>query len=312
MNINDSDFVDTFDMTQCVIGQIGYGYIGQAVEALFSNYCKEIIIHDKFKPGTEPLERVVRESHVVFVAVPTPMKPSGECHTGIVEEVLQDVQTEAIKGGRDTRDFVVVIKSTVPPGFTRRMQKKFSALRIVFSPEFLTEANSVKDFKNARRVILGGELDDARIVYKLFEAVWWNRLPENYEPHPAGPVIIAQCPPEVAELTKLFTNAILTTRVIFANEMYQLCKALDVSYTDVRGLACLDTRINPSHLLVPGPDGQLGYGGHCFPKDVQNLRFVCHQLGVEEKLFTAVIERNDELREKKDWEEMKGRAVVDG
>lgn len=309
-NINSESFLKEFDLKKMTVGQLGYGYIGQAVEALFKDHCK-VLINDKFKPGTDSLADVVLNSQVIFVAVPTPMKASGECHTEIVESVLQDVQTEAVKVGRDLDDFIVVIKSTVPPGFTKRMQNKF-ALRILFSPEFLTEANSVKDFKTAKRVILGGDLDDARVVYKFFEGVWPDRIVENYVDNPFGPVSIISCDSEVAEMVKLFTNGLLMTRVLFANEMYQVCNKLGINYDEVRLLSCFDPRINPSHLLVPGPDGHLGAGGHCFPKDMNSLKFLCSQLGINEKLFTAVLERNNELRDKKDWEEMKGRAVVDG
>lgn len=101
------------------------------------------------------------------------------------------------------------------------------------------------------------------------------------------------------------------TKVLFCNEIYQLCEKMGLSYNEVRALACLDGRIGASHTLVPGPDGQPGAGGHCFPKDINNLRSVAKELGTGEKLFTAVIERNNELRSEKDWEAMKDRAVTD-
>lgn len=304
-SIND---VEEFEISEHIVGQVGYGYVGQAVEALFKERCK-VVVYDKFKIGTESLSDVVKVAHVIFVAVPTPMKSDGECHTGIVEEVLQEIQTTAANVGRDLDEFVVVLKSTVPPGFTRSMQKKF-ALRILFSPEFLTEANSVDDFKNARRVLLGGREEDALVVAKFFEAVWPDRMQVTTS-HPAGPVIIVQCDPEVAEMVKLFTNAILTIRVIFGNEIYKVCEALGIDYDEVRMLACLDRRINSSHLFVPGPDGDLGFGGHCFVKDVNNLKYLCSQLGTGEKLFTAVLSRNDELRTNRNWEKMVNRAVLD-
>src|SRR6266702_3188083 len=112
-------------------------------------------------------------------------------------------------------------------------------------------------------------------------------------------------------MVKLFTNGILATKVMFCNEVYQMCQKLGISYEDIRSIACLDERVGPSHTHVPGPDGDFGVGGHCLPKDLNNLRFVAHELGVSEQMLTAVLQRNDELRKNRDWEQMKGRAVVD-
>jgi len=309
MNINDPDFFPKFDIKNQVVGQVGHGYIGQAVDELFKPHC-QVLVSDKAKPHLQTLSSVVKNADVIFVAVPTPMNPDGSCHTGIVESVLQDIQNTALQESRELDDFIVVIKSTVPPGFTQRMNDRF-ALRIVFSPEFLTEKSSVKDFKTASRLILGGHIDDASVVYKFFESVWIDRIPENYVSHPDGPVTILNCSSTSAEATKYFTNCYLSTVVTFANEFALLCEKLGVEYDQVKTLALLDTRLSPSHLDVPGHDGKRGFGGSCFPKDVSSIRHVAKELGTGEKLFTAVVERNEEVRGGRDWEELKGRAVVE-
>ncbi len=308
MDINDPDFALDFNIRDAVVGIVGHGYIGQAVDVLFSPYCQRLV-YDRAKPELQTLDEVVQNAQVVFVAVPTPMERDGSCHTGIVESVLQDIQNAAVRMGRDVRSFVVVLKSTVPPGFTARMRSQLS-LRLVFSPEFLTEKNSADDFRRASRVLLGGDLEDAKVVFKFFEGVWADRLPDTYVDQPDGPVNIVRCDSTAAELTKYFTNCYLATCVTFANEMYRLCQALDQRYDVVKTLALLDQRISPSHLDVPGHDGKFGYGGSCFPKDINSLRHVCRELGTGERLFSAVVERNEELRPAKDWEELRGRAVV--
>lgn len=310
MDINDEGFALNFNITDAVVGVVGHGYIGQAVDELFAPYCRRVI-YDRAKPELQTLDEVVGSAQVIFVAVPTPMESDGSCHTGIVESVLQDVQNAAVRVGRDVRSFIVVLKSTVPPGFTARMSSQLS-LRLVFSPEFLTEKNSVDDFRRASRVLLGGDLEDAKIVFKFFESVWADRLPDTYVDNPDGPVNIIRCDPTVAELTKYFTNCYLATCVTFANEMYRVCQALGqrCSYDTVKTLALLDQRISPSHLDVPGHDGSLGFGGSCFPKDVNSMVHVCRDLGTGERLFSTVVERNKEFRPAKDWEELKGRAVL--
>ena len=304
IDINASNFISEFDPKKGNVGVIGHGYVGQAVAAFFEKTFTTRI-YDKFKPQLGNLKDLVTFSEVIFVAVPSPMNTDGTCHTSIVESVLFDIQVAADEVGRASDAFVVVLKSTVPPGFTERMQRKWPTLRIVFSPEFLTEANSVLDFENQNRVVLGGDEDDARVVFKYFEAVAPQRVLEDR-------LVILQCSSTTAELVKLFTNGILMTKVLFSNEIYQVCQRMGVDYEEVRVLSCLDKRIGSSHTLVPGPDGKLGAGGSCFPKDINNLASLCRSLDIPERMFTAVIKRNSELRPEEDWKELKGRAVVDG
>ena len=130
----------------------------------------------------------------------------------------------------------------------------------------------------------------------------------SFEPIESGRILIGDC---VAEMAKLYTNGILMTKVVFSNEIYQMCQKLGINYEEVRAIACLDPRIGPSHTTVPGHDGHLGAGGSCFPKDINNLRAAAKEMGVPERIFSAVIERNNEVRPEKDWEQLKGRAVVD-
>lgn len=335
IEINSDTFVRDFDIANAIVGQVGYGFIGNAVVELFRPHVKEVLVYDKAKIGDGqrslfpnvlmvPLESVVASAGVIFVAVPTPMKPSGECHTGIVESVLQDIQNAAIRIGRGLNDFIVVLKSTVPPGFTAKMQDKY-ALRLLFSPEFLTEANAVEDFKKTNRVILGGDVEDARVVNKYFEGVWPGRIWNVYDGHPDGPVQIIQCESSEAEMVKLSTNVHLTARVMISNELYLICQKLGIDYDRVKLMTQLDRRIGMSHMNVPGPDGHLGYGGHCFVKDTQNLAFISEQLELTEQrqcgasgctpgatsLFRELHDRNLRIREDRDWETQKGRAVVD-
>lgn len=320
IDINALDFIEKFDMEKASVGQIGYGFIGNAVVELFRPHAFRVVVYDKAGYDGKPLYKKVELAHtidqvvavceVIFVAVPTPMRQSGECDTRIVESVIQDIQNSAARIGRDLGSFVVVIKSTVSPGFTKRMQDKY-ALRILFSPEFLTEANAVKDFKSTNRVILGGDVDDARVVFKYFEGVWPDRQIDTWVGHPDGPVSIIHCDPTVAEMVKLSTNVHLTAKVMVSNELYLICQKLGIKYDDVKNLTQIDRRIGTSHMNVPGPDGKLGFSGSCFPKDIASLSYVSEQMGYENNVFKAIVNRNQEVRPDKDWEQLKGRAVSD-
>lgn len=314
IDINASDFFEKFDPKLGTVGVVGHGYVGHAVEVFFHQHWNpkiqgydklfNVLINDKAKAELNTLDEVVAGSEAIFVCVPTPMNKDGSCHTGIVESVLVDIVTSAQKQERSLETFVVVMKSTVPPGFTDRMKKHHPGLRLIFSPEFLTEKNSIDDFESCNRIIMGGDEADGKVLFKYYEARIYERLMEKR-------TLYAICTPKTAEMVKLFANGILMTKVLFANEIYKLCEKLDIDFEEVRVIACLDDRIGVSHTSVPGHDGKLGAGGSCFPKDINSLRAVAREFGIPERLFTAVIERNEDLRPEKDWEQLKGRVVLD-
>jgi UDPglucose 6-dehydrogenase len=304
MDINALDFESSFDLKNANVGIVGQGFVGSAMKSYFERKIN-CLTYDKYKPesGTT-LDEVVSKSDIIFVCVPTPMRHTGECYTGIVESVLQDIERVAQEIDRPTNTFVVCIKSTVPPGFTARMQEKHSGLRLVFSPEFLTEKNAVGDMLNANRVIVGGTMDDSKVVLRYFLEVDKRRVDE-------GKCVLVQCSTSAAEMAKLFGNGLLFSKVMFSNEVYVLCQVLGINYEEVRILTSLDPRIGGAHTAVPGPDGFLGAGGHCFPKDMHNLCFTAKQYNVPEKMFSTILARNGEVRQEKDWEKMNDRAVTD-
>ena len=134
------------------VGVIGHGFVGKAVSEFFKDYCS-VLVYDK-AGSANTLRQIIEKCEVMFLCLPTPMREDGKCHTEIVESVLTEVKTLAIAIGRPLDSFVVVIKSTVPPGFTEEMQLQHLPMRIVFSPEFLTEKNAIEDFKNCNRIIV--------------------------------------------------------------------------------------------------------------------------------------------------------------
>ena len=281
-------------MKQTTIGIIGQGFVGNAIKEGFSPYY-QIRAYDKFKPSNDTIESIVEYSDVIFVCVPTPMTETGECHIGIVESVLSDLNTECKTQKRTNK--ICIIKSTVPPGTTKNMNEMFANLDIIFSPEFLTEANAVNDFKNQNRIILGGLNKVTARVKPIFARVF-----------PMARIIKTDS--KYAEMIKYVTNSFLATKVSFANEINQICEALAIDYDKVIEYAQHDDRLGNSHWSVPGPDGDLGFGGHCFPKDVQALMYLSFKLGIQPTMLAATLSKNDEVRGERDWESMEGRAVI--
>ena len=134
------------------IGIIGQGYVGGAIKMGFKEHY-DIETYDKFdlaKSTRSSIKRVVEFTDVIFVCVPTPMRKDGTCYTGIVEEVIREIN--------ETADgHIIVIKSTIPPGTTDRINAEYTNSTVIFNPEFLTEENFIEDFKNQSRIILGGD-----------------------------------------------------------------------------------------------------------------------------------------------------------
>ncbi len=274
------------------IGIVGQGYVGTAIKIGFESYY-DLETYDKFdsSKSTCNLKRLVDICDVIFVCVPTPMDKDGSCHTGIVEEVISEINQYSNKSQ------IVVIKSTVSPGTTERMNKKYKKVSVIFNPEFLTEANFIEDFKNQTRIILGGTRKGTNKLRQVYSKIF-----------PKAHIIKTHS--TIAELVKYMTNSYLATKVSFANEMYEICEKFDMDYDKVVEYATLDERLGVTHWSVPGPDGELGYGGHCLPKDINALISVAHELGINTEVLEAVVETNDRVREDRDWEEMKGRAVI--
>tara|TARA_R110000803_G_scaffold203548_1_gene269156 strand:- start:199 stop:1056 length:858 start_codon:yes stop_codon:yes gene_type:complete len=281
------------------IGIIGQGFVGTAVREGLKNFYS-VLVYD-IKEDTCPkdmchsLDSVVQECKIIFQCLPTPMKKSGECDLSIVEKSLRNVDLLSKK--HDKRP-IVVVKSTVPPGTCERLNQEFENINVVFSPEFLTEANSIEDFKNQNRIILGGLLPHTTEVKLMFR-----------KPFPQIPIVKTGY--KTAEMVKYFINNFLSTKVIFANEMYQICNMLDIDYDKVAEYALFDERIGRSHLAVPGPDGDFGYGGHCFPKDIDAMIHLVRSMSGSAHLLEQVKRSNNNIRKNRDWESMMGRAVSD-
>ena len=274
------------------IGIIGQGFVGTAVREGLKDY-HTINTFDLVKEcNCDSISDLVNKSTYIFVCVPTPMKIDGSCDTSIVENVVEEINTVSMT------DKIVIIKSTVTPGTTERLNEKYANCKIVFNPEFLTEANFIEDFKNQDRIIIGGPRPASTKVRQLF-----------YKVFPKAHIIKTSS--TIAEMVKYTTNTFLATKVSFANEIKMICDKIDIDYDKVIEYATHDDRLGYSHWSVPGPDGHDGFGGSCFPKDINALLDVCRKLGVPAKTLYGAWETNLKVRPEKDWEELKGRAVVE-
>jgi len=258
------------------IGIIGAGIVGGAIEKCFFPF-HEIFIHDPVR-GTN-LEDVTNNCDIAYVAVPTPqMKNSGECDTSIVEDVLSKLPD----------GFRVIIKSTVEPGTTQRLHSKYPKLKIAYSPEFLVERRHLEDFKNQEIIVVGTHHKEiADLVFQHHKIA--GVLLESAE--------LFTVTPTEAELVKYTINTFYAWKVIFSNQMYDICSKMGEDWNVVKDIVTIGKRqpIGPTH-LNPIMGLKRGFGGKCLPKDSMALIRLAEKLNCKYEMMNALHEDNNRLR----------------
>ena len=278
------------------IGVIGKGFVGTAVSHGFSHqtgFGAQIKIYDKNPTKSQnSLQDTVNDSDFIFLSVPTPSFPDGSIDLSIVDDALSSI--DAVNKNKSN---IILLRSTVVPGTTQFYQDKYPNLRFVFNPEFLTERSASFDFINQTRVILGGTKKNTELVKKLYKERFGDYIP------------VVETNFETAELIKYMNNLFFATKVSFLNEMKLVADKVNVNWDEAVNGFILDGRIGHSHLSVPGPDGKFGFGGSCFPKDIQALIKFANDIGVKMNVLEGAWKTNLKVRPEKDWEKLKGRAV---
>jgi len=279
------------------IGIIGKGFVGSAVQFGFSpnTGCDaKVKVYDKNpNRSLHTLEETVNDSDFIFLSVPTPSNGDGSINLDIIDEALCDINNISKK------DNIILLRSTMVPGSTRAFQGKYPNLNLVFNPEFLTERSAKFDFINQSRYILGGNKETVKQVSDLFRWRFGKSIP------------IIETNYETAELIKYMNNCFLSIKVSFMNEMKLVSDKCGADWEMAVEGFIRDGRIGHSHLNVPGPDGKFGFGGSCFPKDVQAMINYAQSLDIDLKTLSGAWKTNLAVRPEKDWEDLKGRAVSD-
>jgi len=259
------------------LGIIGKGFVGSAVANGFDKDCKQTIVDPKYTDNT--LEDVL-DCKLVFVCVPTPVSEDGSCDTTIVKDVLIELSMRDYKG-------VVVVKSTIIPDYLHEFKKEFD-LKIVYNPEFLTESNANEDFKNPPFQVFGGKWRDCEVVEKAYLRHSSVRIVPTFK------VDLT-----TASLLKYTINSWLATKVTFFNELKQLHElgSSMVSWEQFTDMLSRDERIGNSHMQVPGPDGEPGFGGHCLPKDTEALLHYANKKNIKMSVLRKAVQTNKKIKD---------------
>ena len=285
------------------IGVVGNGFVGGAVKFGFSPQVgcdADVRVYDKNpEKSTHTLEDTVNKSDFIFLSVPTPANSDGSINIKILDGALGDIND--VHNGKNN---AILIRSTVIPGTTWTLQEKYPNLNILFNPEFLTERSANFDFINQSRFIIGNSGEKISLAKsKEFVELMKDRFGDC--------VAVMETSYETAEMIKYMNNCFFATKVSFMNEMYQIAEKIDADWNEVVSGFVSDGRIGHSHLNVPGHDGKFGFGGSCFPKDIQAMIDFAENIGIEPTVLYGVWEKNLEVRPEQDWKNLKGRAVTD-
>lgn len=259
-----------------MIGIVGNGFVGNAVHQNLKNevLCKVFDV-DKNK-SLDTLDEVLQQKFI-FVCLPTPMKSTGECDISILEKFFTNLPSVV--------DGIFVIKSTVPIGTTKKFAQRYN---VIHNPEFLTARNAVEDFKNSERNIVGGNESLCNQFVDFFSKIF-----------PDIPSVITTT--DESEAIKYFANSFLACKVAYFNKMYDLCETLGMNYDTVCSGVTFDSRIGKSHTQVPGIDNDRGFGGTCFPKDLNSLIKQMEEHGIDAGMLKSVWSYNQKIRTVIDW-----------
>jgi len=279
------------------IGVVGAGWVGLVTAACFAELGHEVWARDIVREKVESLQRgevpihepglselvaknagrlhfttemddLLERAQLLFVCVDTPPTYSGDADLSRVEAVLRELG--------DSNEHALVMKSTVPVGTGRSIERRRNGIAYVSNPEFLKEGSAVADFMKPDRVVVGADAGSEAYA---------DRVEALYEPLCAE---IVRTDVASAEMIKLASNAFLATKISFINEIANVSEELGADVLEVaRGMG-LDDRIGPK-FLQPG----VGFGGSCFPKDVQALKQLAGNTGYHFQLLTAVVEVNE-------------------
>ena len=236
---------------------VGLGFVGSALLKSFElKNVQPLCGYDKFKDGGIGSLEECLTKQIMFICLPTPYNDDTKSYgKDSINETIATLSEVKYSG-------LVVIKSTVEPGTTEELSKKYPTISISHNPEFLSAATAFEDFHNQKHIVIGRGSNCTDEQIKTIHDFYQN----NYQD-----CEISQCLSSESESMKSFVNCFYSLKIQFFNELYLLCQHNGSDYNIVKDLMLKNKWINPMHTAVPGNDGRLSYGGGCFPKDTNAL-----------------------------------------
>ena len=253
------------------IGIIGLGVVGSANKSGFRKLNHKVYIHD-IKKNTN-INNLIK-TEIIYICVPTPSNKDGSCNTKYVENVIFQLTKKNYKG-------IIAIRSTVEPGFTYNMIKKFKNKKICIVPEFLRERFAKHDFIKNQKLCLVGTYNEE--VYKLIIKSH-KGLAKNFK----------KLTPTEAELVKYFNNVYAALKITFANNMYELSTKMKSDYKKIKDTYLLMGRSKNFYLDVN--KNLRGYAGMCLPKDTKALIHLFRKKKINLELIKTIEKDNSKFK----------------
>lgn len=261
------------------ISIIGLGFVGSAMKKSFEEKGCNVIGYDKYKES-DKFEMCLK-NNIIFLALPTIYDENKhEYDKSCIIEICEELVKDSYKG-------LVIIKSTVEPNTTLELSNLFPLLKFIHNPEFLTAATAYEDFHNQKHIVLGKGPNVSNEEVKCIVDLYAYLYPTAE---------ISLCTSTESESMKSFVNCFYAVKIQFFNELYLLCQKNNCNYEVVKDLMLKNNWINPMHTKVPGTDGQLSYGGYCFPKDTNALLQFMKRLDTPSKVLEATVEERNIMR----------------
>jgi len=316
------------------IGIIGLGVLGNAIYETFKKYSngcdssndgcdstikhiKTLVSYDKYK-GIGSIESI-KDCDIVFLCLPTEYSDTlSQLNVGEIDTVCKQLVELKYSG-------IILLKSTVEPGTCELLNAKYTNLKIIHNPEFLTARTAQYDFAHQSHIILGltsySHVDSTMYIAKFYSAIFnvvmfngiiKNNIVENDNdndndndtnngdlsciPSNADAPIISICSSLESETIKLACNSFYATKIQFFTEINLLCSKIGIEYNNVKNKMLMNGWINPMHTNVPGHDGQISFGGACFPKDINALNSFMQKNNIVHRVINSVVIENKEMR----------------
>tara|TARA_B100000989_G_scaffold163171_1_gene121893 strand:+ start:991 stop:1836 length:846 start_codon:yes stop_codon:yes gene_type:complete len=260
------------------VGIIGYGFVGRALHSSFKENVTTQIVDPKLNKKLDNLKSF--KPNIVFISVPTPMKKDSTQDISILRKVLKDLSKLKLSS-------LIVLKSTILPSNLIKVKKIMP--KLILNPEFLRERYASEDFISSEMILFGGKLNNTK------------KLEDFYRKHTK-----CKCEDYVhtdlisSSLVKYTINTFLATKVIFFNEIFNVFNksGTKINWSSFIKILEKDSRMGKSHMMVPGPDNRLGFGGACFPKDITALINYSIELNEKLSLLEKTVQINNQIRGK--------------
>ena len=263
------------------VGIVGIGFVGGAMKKSFEMKKINAICYDKYHQYDD-FENLI-SCDIIFLCLPTPFVKNVGYDKTPIYDTLDRLDSLNYKG-------VVVIKSTVEPGFTDKASKNYD-FELFHNPEFLTARTAFEDFHNQKHVVIGRSKssthDGTMTLYNFYI--------KNYRR-----ATYSICESIESESMKLFCNNFYAMKVMIFNYFYNICDKNNSNYDKIIEMMFKNGWINKMHTKVPGPDGKLGYGGACFTKDTNALLEYSIRKDIDHKILEATIKQRNIIRDDQD------------